>query len=258
MEQIRAVHVDMDGTLMLSEARNRAVIQDLAAEYGVPNDSKLWEGYWAFCGGKAEPKIYEYLLEQGHTGLKGIAPEEFQRRCRQGYKDRADQVEVRPGMLAMLYALKAQGAKIGLVTSSTREDAEINLTKVFGSVAKAEQFFDSIITSDDIEDPSLLKPHEHPYLLSSRNMGVEGNYGQVVLEDSQTGVTSARRAFNDPEKNRIFRFVDFSPNAEEQAGVTNVTTVGEIEASLFGQGQRGSGGAFFAIFRRTVGRAFRI
>jgi HAD superfamily hydrolase (TIGR01509 family) len=97
------------------------------------------------------------------------------------------QLEMIPirGALPFLSALKATGAKMGLVTSS--DDAK--LTAVFRALP-IRGFFDTVVSADRITSG---KPDPMCYLLAAHDLGVEPAQC-VVFEDSAAGLTAALNA----------------------------------------------------------------
>jgi HAD superfamily hydrolase (TIGR01509 family) len=93
-------------------------------------------------------------------------------------------VELMPGAVELLDAVRAEGVPAGLVTSSLGEIAGAVL-KVVG-----RERFDVIVTADDVTHT---KPDPEPYLTAARLLGVEP-VRCVVLEDSPSGVAAATAA----------------------------------------------------------------
>lgn len=90
----------------------------------------------------------------------------------------------RPGIERLLYALKAEGVSVGLVTSSARQIVDQLLVQL------PDGLFDVVISSDEVEN---LKPHPEPYLQAMRAVGANPSRS-VVLEDSGSGIRSAKAA----------------------------------------------------------------
>jgi HAD superfamily hydrolase (TIGR01509 family) len=95
-------------------------------------------------------------------------------------------VEAMIGARDLLERLKAQGTPIGLVSNSPMPFVLRSLEIVgFGSI------FDVLVSGHDVAAP---KPAPDPYLEACKQLGVEAGPNVIALEDSPTGVTSARAA----------------------------------------------------------------
>ena len=95
-------------------------------------------------------------------------------------------VPARPGALELLKAVRDSGTPVGLASNSSREFVERTLS-VAGLV---NGHFDLIVTADEVEHP---KPAPDLYLAACAGLG-SAPERSAALEDSQTGVTSARAA----------------------------------------------------------------
>jgi HAD superfamily hydrolase (TIGR01509 family) len=95
-------------------------------------------------------------------------------------------VPPRPGALELLEALHGAGLAVGLASNSSRKFVERTLS-VAGLL---NGHFDVIVTADDVEHP---KPAPDLYLAACSGLGAAPERA-AALEDSQTGVASARAA----------------------------------------------------------------
>jgi HAD superfamily hydrolase (TIGR01509 family) len=95
-------------------------------------------------------------------------------------------VPPRPGALELLEAVRQAGLPVGLASNSSREFVE----RVLSVASLLDGHFDLIVTADDVECP---KPAPDLYIAASAGLGAAPER-TAALEDSETGVTSARAA----------------------------------------------------------------
>jgi HAD superfamily hydrolase (TIGR01509 family) len=95
-------------------------------------------------------------------------------------------VEAMVGARELLHTLKQRGTPIGLVSNSPLLFVQRSL-----EIVGFEDHFDVVLSAHEVAAP---KPAPDPYLEACRRLGVEAGPGVVALEDSPTGVASARAA----------------------------------------------------------------
>jgi HAD superfamily hydrolase (TIGR01509 family) len=95
-------------------------------------------------------------------------------------------VSPRPGALELLATVRDAGLPVGLASNSTRDFVE----RVLSVAGLLDGHFDAIVTADDVVRP---KPAPDLYLAACAALGVAPERA-AALEDSQTGVASARAA----------------------------------------------------------------
>ena len=95
-------------------------------------------------------------------------------------------VPPRPGALELLQAIRDSGKSVGLASNSSGEFVE----RVLSVAGLLNGHFDVIVTADDVEHP---KPAPDLYLAACAALGAAPQRS-AALEDSQTGVASARAA----------------------------------------------------------------
>jgi len=95
-------------------------------------------------------------------------------------------VEAMVGARELLHSLKQRGTPIGLVSNSPLLFVQRSL-----AIVGFEDRFDVVLSAHEVAAP---KPSPEPYLEACRRLGVEPGPGVVALEDSPTGVASARAA----------------------------------------------------------------
>jgi len=89
------------------------------------------------------------------------------------------------GHQILLSRIKSKGIKIGVVTNSIRNSAEMLL-----SHAQIFQFLDALVTNQDVKYP---KPDSEGYLLACQKLGVAPQE-VIVVEDGEYGMEAARKA----------------------------------------------------------------
>ena len=95
-------------------------------------------------------------------------------------------VPPRPGALELVAAVRAAGVPVGLASNSSREFVE----RALAVSALANGHFDVVVSADDVSAP---KPAPDIYLAACAALGAAPERA-AALEDSQTGVESARAA----------------------------------------------------------------
>ncbi|MGW2148021.1 HAD family hydrolase [Nonomuraea bangladeshensis] len=175
---MEAVFFDMDGLLVDSERVWLEIETGVMARLGA-----AWtpEHQAHLVGGSMERTI-DYMLAV--SGAE-VPPGTVRSWMVDGMVARLSAgVELMPGAVELLDAVRAEGVPAGLVTSSLGEIAGAVL-KVVG-----RERFDVIVTADDVTHT---KPDPEPYLAAARLLGVEP-VRCVVLEDSPSGVAAATAA----------------------------------------------------------------
>ena len=106
-------------------------------------------------------------------------------------------IEPMPGLKQFLTTLRQRGVKIGLVTSSLKEEADIVMPEVFkgmGLNPDYESFYDGVIAADEVGE-AFLKPHPNLYIrMAEEKLNVRNRRNCFVVEDSTAGIIAARVA----------------------------------------------------------------
>jgi sugar-phosphatase len=172
--RIAAVLLDMDGTLVDSQAAVERAWATWCAEYGVdPKDA------WPVVHDAPADRSVRILRPDLDDG--GVAAAAARQLALQ-YDDLADVVAA-PGADVLLEALGRAGLPWAVVTSA---DRPLSAARLGAAGIEAPL----LVTRDDVVDG---KPAPDPYLLASRLLGVEPA-ACLVVEDADAGVASGRAA----------------------------------------------------------------
>ncbi|MGZ4612358.1 MAG: HAD-IA family hydrolase [Kineosporiaceae bacterium] len=174
LTDLRAVLLDMDGTLVDSDAAVERAWRAWAGEYGVPAQATL-----AMAHGNPSERTARLLLR----GLDDDAVlAAAQRQLDLQYDDLSD-VRAMPGARELLDRLDRRGLLWAVVTSA---DLRLALARL-----EAAGITPPLLVT--VEDVSLGKPDPEGYLQAARRLGVEPS-ASLVVEDSEPGIAAARSA----------------------------------------------------------------
>ncbi|MBE9373526.1 HAD family phosphatase [Saccharopolyspora sp. HNM0983] len=177
-----AVLFDMDGTLVDSEKLWTVAMDDYAAHRG----GAIRESTRANMVGSNMTRSMLIVLDE--IGAPGTAEElDHASRWVAGRMTElfADGLPWRPGAAEALRAVRAQGLRSALVTSTIRSLTEIALDTL------GRGSFDATVCGDEVGGKN--KPDPEPYLRAARMLRVDPA-DCLALEDSPTGVASAEAA----------------------------------------------------------------
>jgi HAD superfamily hydrolase (TIGR01509 family) len=90
-----------------------------------------------------------------------------------------------PGARELLDELYAADVPMALVTATRRNLVDVALLSI------GAHYFDAVVAGDEVSN---VKPHPEPYQTAARLLGVTDIRRCVAIEDSPTGVASARAA----------------------------------------------------------------
>ncbi len=175
---IKAIVFDFDGLIIDTETVWYEVMCEIYSEHGYELPFEIWER----CVGTGDDELYGYLEECLNKPIDRVA-------VQQAAKDKHGVImagrTIRPGVEAYLQAAKAQGLKIGLASSSSREWVE-GFLKRFGLY----DYFECIRTSDDVTN---VKPDPELYIAALSCLGVSPEEA-IAFEDSPNGTRAAKAA----------------------------------------------------------------
>ncbi len=167
---------DLDGTLIDTEALFNEAGVEACAALGLTVPLAFFE---TLAGIHDEERV---RLIEAQVGRPMNARAFFAEWDRRGSERMARGLPVKPGAVALLTHLQAEGLPLALATSSRRGPAHEKLT-----LSGLGRFFDSVITFDDV---AAAKPAPDPYLAAATALGQKPG-DCVAFEDSEPGATSA-------------------------------------------------------------------
>ncbi|MEM0379382.1 MAG: HAD family phosphatase [Candidatus Aenigmatarchaeota archaeon] len=179
LRNIKGVFIDLDGTLINSLPVYAETYRILFEKLNIKTDENFIKNNGESPEELAK-KIYEKYLKN-----YGITYENFFKMRNEILEKNIDKIKFNLGSKELLFFLKEKNYKIGIVTSSNRDFTE----KVLKNLG-LENFFDIIITSDDVKNT---KPDPEPYILAVKKLNLLAGEC-LAIEDSIYGVISAKSA----------------------------------------------------------------
>ena len=201
---LKAVILDMDGTLVDTEIVHYYVIRDiLKRELGI--DMEMQE-YLQYCG-SPDQQMWPMILEEAGTeavrlltGKRKMQAEEMSAEAliaslsadlEQMHWDEYDEYIVEngiqefPGVKELLSALRQEGIRLAVATGSLNRIVEKNL-----EILGIEELIEATATSEDVKEG---KPAPDVFLHAALQLGVEPSEC-LVIEDAGNGLLAAKRA----------------------------------------------------------------
>lgn len=175
-----AVIFDNDGLLLDTESVWTRAEQDLFERRGIEFTA---EHKRELVGTSAEVAGKTLERRLGEPGRAGDLIEELNALV---VAELEHGVEAMVGARELLHKLKEQGMPIGLVSNSPLTFVRRSL-----EIVGFDDDFDVVLSAHEVAAP---KPAPDPYLEACRRLGVEPGPAVIALEDSPTGVASARAA----------------------------------------------------------------
>ena len=176
MSILRAIFVDLDGTLARTVDANSAAYQRALAEVGVTISQKQFE--WKAQGRNWRQFLPEFLSDAGVDA----DPEKIADRKIEIYRSELPHIQINQALVSILETGKSHQMKTALVTS-----ASMSTVRTLLSVKEITHLFDTLVTGDDVR---YHKPHPEPYILAAERLMVEPEEC-IVYEDSDVGFDSA-------------------------------------------------------------------
>ena len=174
----RAVLWDLDGVLVDTTAFHLQAWREFMGELGRP----LSEQDFRRTFGLRNDAILKELLGD----LAPAEVERLSRRKEELFRERAKgRITPVPGAVELARRLERQGTRMGLVSSTPRE----NIHLVLGSLGLMD-LFSAVVAEEDVRAG---KPDPEGFLLGAERLGVSPQ-DCVVIEDAPGGVEAAGRA----------------------------------------------------------------
>jgi HAD superfamily hydrolase (TIGR01509 family) len=177
---LAAVLFDMDGTLVDSEKVWSVALDELAAHLGGALSLAAREAMVGTSMGQSMSILHDDLgrpelpAAESATWLEDRMKELF-----------AEGLLWQPGARELLDELYAADIPMALVTATGRGLVDVALTTI------GAHYFDAVVVGDEVAN---VKPHPEPYATAARLVEAADPRHCVAIEDSLTGVTSARAA----------------------------------------------------------------
>ena len=184
-KNIKAVLSDLDGVLIDSIGVYYKILAIVFERIGIPQAShqtlaeaiKDGDFNWDVVLPNEMRSHKDEIVVEARNMISIIAPPLMQKELR-----------LIPGADRILKRLAAEGLKIGLVTSTRRQDIKVKLEPLRNaSVAK---LIEVIVTTDDVHHP---KPAAEPLLLCAQKLGVAPD-NCVYIGDMRTDIRAGKAA----------------------------------------------------------------
>ena len=178
--EVAAIVLDMDGLMLDIEPIYKSAWQQGADDLGCQLDDAL---YWTLSGRRTED-CEQVLLD--HFG-SGFPLEAFRARWEALWRASVehDGIATKAGLSRFLEFAEGQRLALAVATSS-----DLSHTTASLRAAGLHQRFDVVVTGDAVAEG---KSTPDIYLETARQLGVEAPQC-IAVEDSEAGITAARRA----------------------------------------------------------------
>ena len=178
---------DVDGTLAETEELHRAAFNQAFSEAGL---NWLWtesdyEILLKVTGGKE--RILSYAKTIGVTDIDS-APLHVRKTALYNEMLRAGALPLRPGVEALIHAVRKAGLKLAIATTTSRENIYTLLDVTLGSSAR--DWFSAICVGEDVK---VKKPDPEVYQLALERLGLPAS-SCLAFEDTRNGILAARGA----------------------------------------------------------------
>lgn len=190
----RAIILDVDGTLAETEETHRKAFNRAFQEAGLSWhwDQDLYRALLAVTGGKE--RIRHFVEDYGAEGAPKAGLDQFIRELHAGKTAtytrmvRAGELELRPGVRALIASARGQGYRLAIATTTTPANVHALLGATLGD--DWHTLFEVICAGDSV--PSK-KPAPDVYLRVLEELGIPAA-NCIAIEDSRNGLLSAHRA----------------------------------------------------------------
>ena len=178
-KQIKGVLFDLDGTLLDS----MSVWDDIDVEYLAGFGFELPSDYQKKIEGLSFKEVAVYTKQR--FGIPDSVEQMMSDWNEMAYEFYRDRVQLKPGALRLLKALKAAGIPCGIATSNS-----VELLNAVLDSRNLRDYFNVIVTGSEVEHG---KPAPDIYLYAAGRIGLKPSEC-LVFEDVEAGIRSARDA----------------------------------------------------------------
>jgi len=205
LPDLEAIMMDMDGSSTDTEKLVLEAMRRMMADaLGDPSFAFARDDYPHIIGDSTTNHV-KYLVARYGLDPAGLDAaidayyDEYHRTLRDirdgRIRDRL--IEPMPGLPEFLSTCKRRGIRVGLVTSSLREEVDIIMPEVFRRMGIAEPFervYDGVIAAEEVGE-AFLKPHPNLYVrMAEEKLRVRDRRRAFVIEDSTAGIIAGRAA----------------------------------------------------------------
>lgn len=184
---IQALIFDVDGTLAETEECHRKAFNQTFKEFGMDWSwgIELYRELLKTTGGKE--RMRRYADDIGFGDIDAIA---LHKRKTDLYVEMlmGGAVELRPGVADLITNARAEGLRLAIATTTSRENVDGLLTATLGK--ESIGWFEAICCGDEVANK---KPDPAIYLLALEQLGLSAK-NCLAFEDSALGLKSASRA----------------------------------------------------------------
>lgn len=189
---LKALIFDVDGTLAETEEVHRAAFNLAFAEAGLDWswDRQLYGELLKVTGGKERiAHFIDAVLRQPRTADTNDMIALLHRRKTTLYAEMigAGQIELRPGIAALIEAARGAGMRLAIATTTSRPNVDALLS---ATLSEGPSPFEVIVAGDEVPAK---KPAPDVYLEALKLLGLDAG-ACLALEDSANGVRSSRAA----------------------------------------------------------------
>ncbi len=189
---LKALIFDVDGTLAETEETHRAAFNRVFAAHGLGWHWSRTDYRWLLrtTGGKERMRAWQDSLPVGAPRLSDAEIAALHREKTDLYGEilAAGELELRPGVAALIDRARAAGLKIAVATTTNMPNVAA-LTRCCWT-AEPDAVFDVIAAGDEV---AAKKPAPDVFALALTRLGV-GPELCLAFEDSLNGLLSAQRA----------------------------------------------------------------
>lgn len=176
---IKAILFDMNGVIINDEHIHEMAFHNTLEPYGIDLDHQL---YLTCCAGRTDQAGYEAIAARFN---KKLPIDVLLNKKSELYLHLfPTHKKSYPDVVTLITSL-SHNFQLALTSSSSRAEVDL-ITKEFS----IKQLFRVTISGDDVQRG---KPDPEPYLLTAARLGVQP-HECLVIEDSQSGITSAKTA----------------------------------------------------------------